>query len=112
MTYRLLVDVFVAGLPPESLTRTAQRNEYSDEQLAQMGKQQTGHGPFSHLELLVTHLIDEVAWNTYAVSAVNGGKPKEPKPYPRPGVPGSGPRKGRLTPQQMAQLDAINPKRG
>lgn len=107
-----MVESFTGLLPPESATRTAQRNEYTDEQLAQMGKQQTGHGPFSQLELLVADLIDEVAWNTYATLAAVGGKPKEPKPYPRPGVPGSGPRKGRLTPEQMARLAAVNPRKG
>lgn len=107
-----MVESFVKLLPSESATRTAQRNEYSDEHLAQLGKEQLGHGPWSQLELLVAHLVDEVAWNTYATVASAGGKPKEPKPYPRPGVADSGVRKGRLTPEQMARLAAINPKQG
>lgn len=111
MTHRLLL-MFVDGLPPESLTRTAQRNEYSDEQLAQLAKQQTGHGPWSHHDNLLVDLIDELRWNTYATSAAAGGKPEQPKPYPRPGVLGSGPRKGRLTPEQMARLAAVNPRKG
>lgn len=110
MTHRLL-QTLIDGLPPQSLTKTAVRGEYTDAELADMGRQQHDHGPWSHLELLVAHLIDEVAWNSHILGAANGGKADKPKPYPRPGItPPGGARRGRLTPDQIAVIDAVNPR--
>jgi hypothetical protein len=101
-----VVQLYIDRLPPESLTKTHERNKYSPEQLRQLGKQQqSDHGPWSQLELLVAHLIDVVEW---LVHVTNGGKGTKPKPYPRPGVTGPGGRKrGRLLPWQMRKLAAV-----
>ncbi len=98
MTYRELGNL-IDGLPPESLTRTAQRNEYDDDELAEFAAERTEHGPFSHLELLVCHLIDVVVGLGHGLG---GGKGSPPQ-YPRPGVAPTGPggRKGRMSRSQM-----------
>lgn len=105
------MQTLIDGLPPESLTKTAVRGQYSDAELADMGKRRLDHGPWSNLELLVAHLIDEVAWNSHILTTANGGKGDKPTPYPRPGIaPADGVRRGRLTPEQMQRLAAVNPR--
>lgn len=78
--------VFLAGVPPDSLTARAIRPPDPDEEFWNADRQ------------FMAQLIDAVRENTYAV-IVMGGDPKKtkrlkpPKPIPRPGVgerPGSG----------------------
>ena len=108
-----MLQAFIDDLPPESATKTAVRNGYSDAELADMAKGHREHGPWSHLELLVAHVADEVAQLTHITSTAHGGKGERPKPYPRPGVSrADGQRRGRLTAQQMARLDQMSRRRG
>ncbi len=87
LTYRQ-VAAWLDLLPGESAYKTAIRDALSDEQLAALAKRpREGHGPWSHAELLLAHIVDMLAWVIYAIPAAQGGKPKKPKPFPRPGVP-------------------------
>lgn len=38
------------------------------------------------LALLLAHVSDQLAWLQYTLVKANGGRPKKPKPIPRPGV--------------------------
>lgn len=86
LTWRLL-DVLVDRLPGESATKTAVRDDLPDDELAAAAKRpRKGHGPWSHSDLLTADVIDLLKWLIFATYAAQGGKPKEPEPYPRPGV--------------------------
>lgn len=86
LTYRE-VSVLFDGLPGECLTKTAIRDNLTDEQLADMAKQpRTGHGPWSHLELLTAAQIDVLRSLLYVTVVAKGGKADQPEPWPRPGV--------------------------
>lgn len=99
LTYRLL-GLLIDGLPAESLTKTAMRNEYDDRELQQIASERSEHPPFSHTDLLIAHLIDVVAAIGHGLGGSNGDPPK----YPRPGIaPAGGGRVGKMT---RAQMDA------
>jgi hypothetical protein len=87
LTYRLLL-VLYDGLPGESLTKTAIRDTIPDDQLAELSKRQPGrHGPWSHVDLLVAALIDQVVLLRRDTAALHGAKLNgDFEPYPRPGV--------------------------
>lgn len=105
MTWRLL-DTLVARLPGESATKTAIRDAMTDAQIAEASKsQRRGHGPWSHSDLLTADVIDLLKWVIFAVYASQGGKPKQPVPYPRPGVGRAKSR--RLDAPQMAYLQRL-----
>lgn len=104
LTFRL-VALLIDKLPPESATKTRERNKYSPEQLRQISKGQRDHGPWSQLELLVAQVVDEIG---ALIHVTAGGKGPKPKPFPRPGIAGTGAmRRGRLTPAQMRKLAAV-----
>lgn len=85
--FRVLLD----RLPPESMTHTAMRDEFTDEELREQAKnrrtQQRGHGPLSRQDMFLIDLVDQLKWVEYAVYRSQGGKPSKPEPTPRPGVP-------------------------
>lgn len=87
MTYRRLA-VLVEGLPPESLTKTAIRDDMDPYEMARAsGVERPGWGPHTYTDDLLCRLgeaIDYVAW---AVIASNSEKtPPVPAPWRRPGV--------------------------
>lgn len=88
LTYRRL-GVLLDGLPGHSAYKTAVRDSIPDEELAAMAKKpRDKHGPWSHTDLLVVSLVDEVRLLRRDLIAVNGGKLSgEFEPTPRPGVP-------------------------
>ena len=64
---------FVRHLPPDSALRREIDPDVAwltDEKLA----------------LLLAHVSDQLAWLQYTLVKANGGRPKKPKPIPRPGV--------------------------
>ncbi len=98
MTYRYL-GMLIDGLPAESLTRTAERNEYTDDELAAMAADHHEHGPMSRSDLIAADTWDLLAALCHGLSGAKGDPPR----YPRPGVgkPGEGGRKGRMNLSQM-----------
>ncbi len=105
MTWRKLQNL-VNRLPPESHTKTAARDELTDDELAELAEQpREGRGRWSHTDHLLAHLSDQLGWVMYAIFAAQGGKPAKPNPYPRPGVSGGGGRK--LSDAGLAQLIEI-----
>lgn len=57
----------------------------------------------------LAQLIDEMRWLRFAVYHAQGGKPKKPDQYPRPGVPLK--RKKTLSSVQRDYLDEIRANR-
>lgn len=103
LTYRLL-GVLIDGLPGESLTKTAIRDQVPDDQLAKWAEQpRTGHGPWSHADLLIAALIDRVELLRRDTITLHGAKPPgEFQPVRRPGMPSQ--RKRALTPEGLSYL--------
>jgi hypothetical protein len=97
LTWRRL-GVLIEHLPPESATKTALRDELDDGDLARLASlPRRGHGPWSHVELLLAAVHDNLARLVYVQQAKAGAKNlKAPEPMPRPGVGG-------------AKVRAINP---
>jgi len=111
LTPRLL-RALIDGLPPESATKTAVRDDLGEAELAELAEkdQPSGHGPWSHTDLRIASLIDEVRWLRYAVYQSAGAKPKQPNPYPRPGV--RSPDAGReITEAGRAYLEKLRTRR-
>lgn len=108
MTYRRL-QVFIDRLPPESSTKTAIRDDLGEVNLAKMAQEQPqdGYGPWSHTDMRLAALIDKVSWLIYAVYHAQGGKPKEPKQFPRPGVLKDGAAVRVLNEQQRSYLEQV-----
>lgn len=106
LTYRR-VQGFVDLLPPESATKSAARDDLGPERLAQLAEQQesTGYGPWSFTDFKLANLIDKLDWVIYAIYSAQGGRPKKPEPYPRPGVRPGGGRP--LTAEDVAYLEGI-----
>lgn len=99
MTYRRL-SVLLEQLPPESRTKTAQRDSLDPIELAEYAANQppaSGWGPYGPLHALLIQIGEQVAWLRHDVVRSAGGKPKEPTPWRRPGVLGA---------QDLAVLEA------
>jgi hypothetical protein len=102
--------VLVDHLPPESATKTAAREELTPEDLAAMPAP-SGYGPWSNVELRLADVHDALQWVIYAVYHSQGGKPKKPDPYPRPGVASK--RQGRkVSAEGLAYLQRLRENRG
>jgi hypothetical protein len=98
--------VVVGHLPPESATKTALRDELADGDLAALvGAPRHGHGPWSHVELLLAGVWDSVERLIYVQYQRAGAKNvKAPEPLPRPGV-GSNVRA--INPAARAYLEGV-----
>lgn len=90
MTWRRL-RVLIEHLPPESATKTALRNELTDEELAALadaGDPESAR--WSQLEQLTASLIDAVRRMEYVLICANTEskhqRPTPPEPVPRPGA--------------------------
>lgn len=103
LTWRRL-RVLVDGLPAESDVKTAYRDAMSDAELAELAKEARGHGPWSATDYRIAAIRDDIHWLIFAVFAAAGGKPKQPDPTPRPGVPD---KRRRATPKGVQYLLAL-----
>jgi hypothetical protein len=102
LTYRLL-GVLLRQLPGQSAYKTAVRDAVSDEDLAAYAKQpRTGHGPWSHHELISVAQVDVLRMILHVLVLAHGGKSKPPEPWPRPGVVTK--RRKALSPEGLAHL--------
>ncbi len=111
LTWRRL-QVLIDALPPESATKTAVRDSTpADVVEALASHTPDGHGPWSHTDLLLAVVADQLAWLTYAVYHSRGGKPKKPEPYPRPGVVSKAVTR-RVNPAGVAYLQRLRERRG
>lgn len=99
--------VWIEHLPPESATKTAIRNSITPEQMAEASDEaRPDLAPWSGAETLLAQVKDEITRLRHTLIAVNGGKPGEFTPTPRPGVPPKRAKKyRRLTDEQKAALD-------
>lgn len=107
MTWREL-DSIISRLPMESAYRTEVRDQYTDEELVELHKQNDDpkHGRWSRLELLISTLIFDTRRLIYTDQVVGGWK-EAPLPEPVK-TPGSGAsfRKAR-DPRAVAYLQRI-----
>ncbi len=89
--------MLIEHLPAEAATKVAQRNEYSDDELAEFAAEEHDHGAWSHTDLMLAALWDLIADANH--DPKKGAAPR----YPRPGVSTSAPggRKGRMSRSQM-----------
>lgn len=111
LTWRLL-KVLVDYLPAESACKTAARDEMDPADLAALPSP-AGHGPWSGVELRLADLYDQLAWVIYAIYHAQGGKPKKPEPFPRPGVETKrNPQKRVVTEEGLAYLERLRRQRG
>jgi len=100
--------VLFEHLPPESATKTAVRGSIplSDlERVTEEGRPDLA--PWSSAETLLAGVKDEVRLLRFTLLSVNGNKPPEFTPTPRPGIPPKhvqNARKG-LTDEQRRALD-------
>lgn len=109
MTWRRL-RVLVEHLPPESATKTTARDTADPRELAALPAPD-GYGPWSNTELRLADVYDALQWVVYAIYHAQGGKPRKPDPYPRPGVPDRR-RRRRMSPAAAAYLARLRANRG
>lgn len=84
-----MVQSFVDRLPPEAATNTACRDALTPQQLADLVAKRgpaKGFGSWSVSDLRMVNVVDLLQWLIYATYRVAGADPKQPKPYPRPGI--------------------------
>lgn len=89
LTWRRL-GVLIEHLPPESATKTALRDEVGDADVTKLAGERSGHGPWSHTELLlaaVKDALERLIYVQYQRAGVKGMR--APEPMPRPGVGGN-----------------------
>ncbi|MEU8023752.1 hypothetical protein AB0B88_16205 [Micromonospora haikouensis] len=99
LTYRRLA-VLLEQLPPESRTKTAQRDDLDPVELARhvaAMPPSSGWGPHGPIHELLMRVGESIEWLRHDVAKAVGGKPKEPVPWRRPGVLGR---------QDMAAIEA------
>jgi hypothetical protein len=107
------LDSYVRHLPMESLTRTAQRDALTDDQLADLASssEDPKHGAWSKSDYLLAEVIDKLSHLVYIQTAKSVKDPKSiplPEPRRRPGV--SGKRAPRVDPKAVAYLTLIREK--
>jgi hypothetical protein len=80
--------VLVEHLPPESATKTAERDSFDPAEIAKLSREQawSGYGPWSREALMLAEIVDHLNRVIYTLIRVNGGKHPPADPYPRPGV--------------------------
>ncbi len=93
-------------LPPESAYKTALRDHLGPDALAKSNTNDGGDvrlGVFSQTDMHLGQIIDELRWTRYAIYHAQGGKPRKPSQYPRPGV-----ALGKRTALSEAQRDYLD----
>lgn len=102
-------DDLISHLPMESALRTAQRDQFTDEQLvdaiANRDESQVKHGSWSKQEQLIAVLIFELRKLTW-IQTLRGGVKDIPAPEPIR-MPGSTPGRRRADPRAVTYLQAI-----
>jgi hypothetical protein len=100
LTWRRL-DVLLDALPGEGQYKTAVRDDLDEDTLRDLIDQpRSGHGKWSHTDLLLADIIDRLGHLGYGLKVYE----KVPEPYNRPGI---FKRKYRRDPRVVAQLRAI-----
>lgn len=84
LTWRRL-GVLIRGLPVESLTRTAIRNETPVTALRSQSSD-ADYGPWTQTDMLLAELIDLTRWLQWAKTKSGQENRDHPKPFPRPGI--------------------------
>jgi len=98
------VAVLIDHLPAESAIKTVLRDQLGPRQQAELAKRVgAGHGSWSHVEMLLAAVYDQLSWVLYVTAAAAGAKPAKPVPYPRPGVDAA--TKGPLSDEQIQMLE-------
>jgi hypothetical protein len=107
LTWRRL-GVLIEHLPPESATKTALRDELDDADLSRLASApRRGHGPWSHVELLLAAVHDSIERLIYVQYQRAGAKNvKAPEPMPRPGVGRAGNVRA-INPAARAYLEQV-----
>ncbi|HLL69022.1 MAG TPA: hypothetical protein VK453_25405 [Micromonosporaceae bacterium] len=81
-------------LPGESAYKTAVTDALADDELAKLSADaRSGRGRWSHTAMLQAAQIDALQQVAYILNRANGGDMKPPKPWPRPGVSTSKPKR-------------------
>jgi hypothetical protein len=114
LTWRKL-DVLIDRLPGESATKTAIRDSFTDEQIAELATQErAGHGPWSpdgFRLAAIEDAINRLTAITIFLAGERKGQPKMPEPVRRPGI--TGPRKRpKLTDEGRAYLKHLRENHG
>ncbi len=83
------------------------RNTMTDAELAAYAKanKTKQHGSWSNVEYLLATIIDSLAMNEYAIYRAQGGKPRKPELFPRPGVLPRGAKPETTTPDKNVVVD-------
>jgi hypothetical protein len=86
--------LLIEQLPPDSRTKTAQRDRLDPFELARMAEHQAdaraGWGPWGPLHELIAQVGERVDYLAYVTARAGGGKDaKEPARWRRPGVLGA-----------------------
>lgn len=114
MTWRWLA-TFIDGLPPESRTKTAIRDDLDPFELAAMSNApRKGWGPHSRADEIAMQTGERLDWILYAIAKACGGNPKDPAPWRRPGVLGAqelAAKKAKLSAPVIDQLEAERAER-
>lgn len=116
LTWRKL-DALIDWLPGESATKTAIRDSFTDEELAQYasGVQVRGHGPWSQ-ETLRMAAVEDAVNRLFALTAwlagERSGQPAWPDPVRRPGIGGIRSRRPKLTAEGRAYLKHLRENHG
>ncbi|MEU3730005.1 hypothetical protein AB0E81_11430 [Streptomyces sp. NPDC033538] len=101
--------IWIEHLPPESATKTAIRNSIPAEELDKSADEgRPDLAPWSGAETLLAAVKDEIRLLRSTLIAVNGGKPAEFVPTPRPGIPPK--RKQSYRRLDDAQRAALDPR--
>lgn len=101
MTWRM-VGVLIDHLPMESATKTAVRDATPPGELAAAAKRangQPGWGPMSPTDFRLLALADRLDEVAVAIYRAAGAKPRDPEPYPRPG----------LMPKHITAIESLDP---
>lgn len=102
--------MLIAGLPPESMLKTAIRDGMSVEEWQQANTADPARwGPWSlerHMHALAIDALARIEWTLVAVNSEKGKAPKPPEPMSRPGV-GAGPISAVAAKQRTDSLMAI-----
>ncbi len=116
--------VLLNRLPPESALKTVLRDSLTDEERARAETDASlaaGEGVWSSTDLMLASVIDALNWVEYGVWASQGGKPRKPRPFQRPGVERDKPKPrsfatgkaaGTVTPLPAAVYDHMLRNRG
>lgn len=98
--------VLIEHLPRESATKTALANAVPDDVMRQASSDyRPDRAPWSHVEILLAEIKDQITLSRLIAVAAAGGKPDEFTPTPRPGIPPKSTSRQGLTDEQRRAID-------